>query len=70
MTLCRLRRMKCNAAKLLTGPVYTNVEIFEFRYIFTWIRVDGALNHSGERFQKDVVSVSFTGFLRTEGQFV
>ena len=70
MTLCRLRRMKCNAVKLLTGPVYTNVEIFEFRYIFTWIRVDGALNHSGERFQKDVVSVSFTGFLRTEGQCV
>ena len=34
--------MKCNAAKLLTGPVYTNVEIFEFRYICTWIRVDGA----------------------------
>ena len=69
MTLCRLRRLKCNAAKLLTGPVCINVEIFESRYIFTWIRVDGALNQSGERFQ-DVVSLSFTGFLRTEGQFV
>ena len=59
-----------HAAKLLTGPVHANLEIFESGYHFTWIRVDGALNHAGERFQKYVVSASFTGFLRTEGQFV
>ena len=27
--------------------------IFETAYPFTWIRADEALNHSGERFQKD-----------------
>ena len=39
-------------------------------YFVTQLRVDGALNHSGERFQNDAVSVSgFTGFIRAEGRF-
>ena len=39
--------------------------------IFSYqLPVDGALNNSGERFQKDAVSVSgFTGFIRAEGRF-
>ena len=36
--------------------------IFEAAYFATWIRVDRTLNYSGERFQKDSVSVS--GFTR------
>ena len=33
--------------------------------------MDGALNRSGERLQKDAVSTSvFTGFVWTEGRFV
>ena len=36
---------------------------FETSYFFTRIRVDGALNQSGERFQRNAVSESgFTGF--------
>ena len=47
------------------GTVHTNRDIFKTAYFFTQIRVDGILNNSGERFQKDAVSVSgFTGFVR------
>ena len=46
-------------------PVHTNPDIFKTAYFVTRFRVDGALNHSGERFQKDANSVSgFTGFGR------
>ena len=37
------------------GPrVHESRLIFETAYFFTRIRVDDALNHSGERFQKDI----------------
>ena len=43
-------------------PVPTNSEIFETAHFFTRLRVDGALNHSGERLKKHTVLVSgFTG---------
>ena len=51
--------------------VPTNSEIFETAYLFMRIRVDGALNHSGERFKNNAVSMSeLTGFVWTDGLFV
>ena len=45
-------------------PVYKNQHIFEFAYLVTRIRVEGALSPLGDRFQKDAVSVSgLTGFV-------
>ena len=41
---------------------------FETAYMFSWIVEEEALNHFGERFQKDVISVrQFTGFVWTIG---
>ena len=37
------------------GHVHTNQEILKPRTLFNRVRVDVALNHSGERFQKDAV---------------
>ena len=50
----------------------TRIQTFLKSHILhPWILVVGALDHSGERCQKDVVSVSgFTGFLCIEGKFV
>ena len=51
--------------------VPTNSEISETAYLFMRIRVDGALNHSGERFKNNAVSMSeLTGFVWTDGRFV
>ena len=44
---------------------------FEITYFVTRNHVDGALDQSGERLQKDAVSVSeFTGLVWTEYRFV
>ena len=53
------------------GPCPHEPGDFFNRTSFIRIRVNGALNHSGKRFQNNAVSVSgFTGFVKTEGRFV
>ena len=57
------------------GLAHTNLAIMEIAYFLhvlpARIPVDGAFNHSVERFQEDEVSVSrFTGIVWTESQFV
>lgn len=47
--------------------IFTNPDIFETTYLFIWICVDGFINHSGEQFKKDAISVSrFTSFVWTK----
>ena len=59
----------CERPHRLIGHVHTTPDIFETTHFPLRIRVvDGALNRSGERFQNCTVSMS--GFVRTDGQFV
>ena len=59
----------CERSQRLIGHVHMTPEIFEITHFPLRIRVlDGALNRSKERFQNCTVSVS--GFVRTDGQFV
>ena len=43
-------------------PVHTTPDIFKTAYFVTRFRVDGALNHTGGRFQNDADLVSGCGF--------
>lgn len=53
------------------GPTHTGPHSFQTAYFVTQICIEGALNHSGEWFQKHADSVSgFTGFMWTKGRFI
>ena len=66
-----VKREPCKTHLGHSGHVHTNTDIFETTQFFIRIRVYGILNHSGERFQSNAVSVrGFTGFVWTEGRFV
>ena len=58
------------AARSLDLTIVTVTDFFETAYFFIQIRLEGALNRSGERSQNKVVLVSaFVGFVWTEGRF-